>query len=74
LPPADHPTRDTVIPDPLDGILDGLSEEDLRWLASLAGLRRWSANWLRLSLLLSFVDSFLHGLLLLAKSWLLGPS
>ena len=50
--PADHPTRDTLIPEPLDSFLDGLTEEHWRWIASLAGLRRWSSNWLRLSLLL----------------------
>ena len=56
--PAEHPTRNTI-PVPLDGFLGEFSEEDLRWVASLSGLRRWSANWMRFSTSLSFLDLLL---------------
>ena len=52
LNPADHPTRDTKIPPPLASVLDGLDLNELRWISMLSGLRRWEANWIRLSLLL----------------------
>eukprot|EP00438_Fugacium_kawagutii_P024536 Skav223316 [mRNA] locus=scaffold200:41903:46588:+ [translate_table: standard] len=52
LNPGDHPTRDSQLPVPLPTVLCGLSLSQLRWLASMMGLRRWSANWLRLCLLL----------------------
>ena len=50
--PADHPTRDTEMPDPLEPWIYGLDDNQLRWISSLSGLRRWASNWLRLSLLL----------------------
>ena len=50
--PADHPTRDTEIPDALAPSFLELDEEKWRWLASLSGMRRWTSNWLRLSLML----------------------
>ena len=52
LNPADHPTRDTEIPPALEPALSLLRDEELRWLSSLSGMRRWASNWLRLSLLL----------------------
>ena len=60
--PADHPTRDTDIPEPLLMNFERRSEEEFRWLASLRGLRRWTANWLRLCLLLSpsWISFFSH--------------
>ena len=50
--PADHPTRDTDVPEPLAVSFSSCSDAEARWLASLSGLRRWSSNWLRLSILL----------------------
>eukprot|EP00438_Fugacium_kawagutii_P025642 Skav209573 [mRNA] locus=scaffold281:153023:156322:- [translate_table: standard] len=52
LNPGDHPTRDAPMPPKLATVIDGLSQAHLRWLSSLGGLRRWTSNWLRLSLLL----------------------
>ena len=50
--PADHPTRDTEIPERTSPGFGALSSRELRWLSSLSGLRRWTANWIRVSLLL----------------------
>ena len=60
LNPADHPTRDTEIPPSLETSFLELSDEQLRWISSLSGLRRWASNWIRLSLLLapSWLDFF----------------
>ena len=60
--PADHPARDNSIPSPSTSVLHGLPPNQLRWLSSLAGLHRWSSNWLRLCLLLcpSWIDFFSH--------------
>ena len=55
LNPADHPSRGTTIPCPLASLLDP-SRQALRYpaaLASIAHLRRWTSNWVRLTLLLS---------------------
>ena len=49
--PADHPTRDTEIPSPLSSLLPSTSAE-IMWLCKLKGLRRWTSNWIRLSILL----------------------
>ena len=51
--PADHPTRDTVIPSPVPSrLLASLDLDTLAWICSLPKLRRWAANWVRLVLLI----------------------
>ena len=52
--PADHPTRDNPIPDPVPSSLLSLVDSlSLSWICSLPKLRRWAAGWARLVLLLS---------------------
>lgn len=51
LNPADHPTRDSDIPAPTRSLAPHLPQE-VRWLCTLKGLRRWTSNWIRLSILL----------------------
>ncbi len=52
LNPADHPTRDHVIPDPSPlSLLDSCCPVALSWICSLPRQRRWAANWIRLVLL-----------------------
>ena len=53
LNPADCPTRDTVLPDPSSLVSQDLSPDGLTFMASICNLRRWIANWCRLTLLLS---------------------
>ena len=62
LNPGDHPTRDSDIPPPTSSLYSGSDAVHLRWIASLAGIRRWSANWIRLSILLcpSWIGFFSH--------------
>ena len=52
LNPADHPTRDAALLPPIASSVETLDDEELRWLASVRGLRRWASNWLRLCILL----------------------
>ena len=52
LMPADHPTRDTPIPRPgLSIVTPDWDAAEIRALSSLPKLRRWAANWSRLTLL-----------------------
>ena len=54
LMPADHPSRDAPIPEPIESFLDpSWSPAELRALAALPKMRRWIASWLRLFLLVS---------------------
>lgn len=63
--PADCPTRNVEIPPPAALISSHFSSSQLAALATINGLKRWAANWCRLTLLLSpaildfrtFVDS-----------------
>ena len=53
LMPADHPTRDNVVPPPVPGLGVGFwSYSRLRSDASRPRLRRWASSWARLTLLL----------------------
>ena len=45
LNPADHPTRDSAIPAPTSSLAPTLPQE-VQWLCSLRGLRRWTSNWM----------------------------
>ena len=49
---ADHPTRDNVIPKPCSHSLRPKSRQELFQLAKVSSLRRFAANWVRLTLLL----------------------
>eukprot|EP00438_Fugacium_kawagutii_P033656 Skav204053 [mRNA] locus=scaffold3:301963:308610:- [translate_table: standard] len=49
---ADHPTRGTELPRPTTSLTHGCDTSQMIWLSKLRKLRRWSANWLRLSILL----------------------
>ena len=52
--PADHPTRNSPIPDAVPGFDFDFSQPlTCTALASLSNLKRWTSNWLRLALLLS---------------------
>ncbi|CAE7257709.1 unnamed protein product [Symbiodinium microadriaticum] len=54
LMPADHPSRDAPIPEPIPGFLGpSWTLAEVRSLASLPKLRRWASNGLRLFLLVS---------------------
>ena len=55
LNPADHPTRDTQLPTSISSILDFDSSPTaaFAFLASLAHLKRWISNWLRLTMRLA---------------------
>ena len=51
--PADHPTRDTTIPQPVPrSLVDGASPAAIHWIGSLPKSRRWMSGWIRLTLLL----------------------
>ena len=51
--PADAPTRDYHCLEPCErSLLSEKSEDEVAWLLSRPRLRRWSANWARLTLLL----------------------
>ena len=53
LNPADAPSRDLRLPDPVDASLAReVSSFVAHGLSSVSGLRRWAANWARLVLLL----------------------
>ena len=54
LNPADHPTRDSELPEMIPGLLSvfDFDPKALWALAKLSGLRRWAANWVRIVLLL----------------------
>ena len=50
---ADHPTRDKDIPDPVpNSVLQEKSLEEVVSLAKIPGLKRFAANWVRLTVLL----------------------
>ena len=51
--PADCPTRDSVIPSPSISLSSHLDPLHLAALAGINGLRRWTSNWCRLTLLLA---------------------
>ena len=54
LMPADHPSRDAPLPEPIPGFLGpSWTLAEIRSLASLPKLRRWASNWARLLLLVS---------------------
>ena len=54
LMPADHPSRDAPLPQPIPGFLGpSWTLAEIRSLASLPKLRRWASNWARLFLLVS---------------------
>ena len=51
--PADHPSRDQEIPPPVPfSVTKGLTPEELDVLTSVPKLKRWTSNWIRLTLLL----------------------
>lgn len=50
--PADCPTRNVEIPPPAASISSQFSPSQLAALATISGLKRWAANWCRLTLLL----------------------
>ena len=51
LNPSDDPTRGAALRSPIQGCdLFSFSEGELAQLSTCAGLRRWSANWVRLML------------------------
>lgn len=54
LNPADHPTRDSEVPERIPGLaaVFDFDPKALWILANLSGLRRWAANWVRIVLLL----------------------
>ena len=52
LNPADCPTRDIPFPSPCQLVSQDCSPNGLSFLASICNLRRWAANWCRLTLLL----------------------
>ena len=52
LNPADCPTRDYPLPLPCQLVSQDCSSDGLAFLASVCNLRRWTANWCRLALLL----------------------
>ena len=62
LNPSDHPTRDSPLPAPCQSLFAGAEPEKLAWvLSSTAKLKRWTANWARLVLLvLPSVAGLLH--------------
>ena len=52
--PADAPTRDYSCQEPWErSILDEKTEEEIAWILSRPKMRRWAANWARLTLLVS---------------------
>ncbi|OLQ11460.1 hypothetical protein AK812_SmicGene4704 [Symbiodinium microadriaticum] len=62
LMPADHPSRDSAIPEPVPSALP-LSDKPglLRALVGLPPLRRWASGWVRLVLGLGFSFSWAGG-------------
>lgn len=51
--PADFPTRDRDLPSVLGSFLDQVDSLEVLWaLSSLPRIKKWSANWIRLALLL----------------------
>eukprot|EP00435_Cladocopium_sp_Y103_P061058 s614_g22.t1 len=52
--PADHPSRDTVIPPPVpNSVLVGKNHQEIAVVLNMPKLRRWVSNWSRLVLLVA---------------------